>query len=126
MQELCTQFGKILNETPKVENGACSIVKKRNIHVSIMGRTSSVAQAEVMFESLDTEGNALNLAEIAVIQEELPAFIHMLVANNLIVSAIHNHWIFTNPVLLFVHIESVEPPLHFAQKIANAYRVLKQ
>lgn len=77
------------------------------------------------FESIDPDGNALNLAEVALLQEEVQPFVQMLVKNNLIVSAIHNHWIFTNPTILYVHFQSVEHPLSFAQKVAEAFKVLQ-
>ena len=77
------------------------------------------------FESLDAQGNALNLAEVVVLREELPSFIYTLLKNGLIVSAIHNHWIFTNPTILYVHIQSVEPPLSFARKFVKAFSVLR-
>ncbi|MEI4771666.1 DUF1259 domain-containing protein [Psychrobacillus sp. FJAT-51614] len=41
------------------------------------------------------------------------------------VSAIQNHWIFTNPTILYAHFQSVESPLSFAQKFAEAFKVLK-
>ena len=70
--------------------------------MTIQERVSkSAVPAGITFESLDTQGNALNLAEVAVLQEELPVFVHALVKNGLIVSAIHNHWIFTNPSILY-------------------------
>ena len=94
--------------------------------MTIQDRVSkSAVPAGITFESLDTQGNALNLAEVAVLQEELPVFVHALVKNGLIVSAIHNHWIFTNPSILYVHVQSVEPPLTFARKFAEAFIVLK-
>lgn len=90
----------------------------RNLYVTIPDLVSrSAVPAGITFELLDHDGNALNLGEVAVLQEELPLFIHQLVKNNLIVSSIHNKWIFTNPFILYVHFQSVEPPLSFALKI---------
>ncbi|MCM3715186.1 DUF1259 domain-containing protein [Halalkalibacter oceani] len=126
-QNLCQQYAHTVNGKPKMEQGVCSVEIGRHLHVTIQGRISrSAVPAGITFESLDHEGNALNLGEVAVLQEELPLFIHMLVKNNLVVSAIHNHWIFTDPPILYVHFQSVEPPLSFAQKTAEAFTVLKQ
>ena len=76
-------------------------------------------------ESLDAQGNALNLVEVVVLQEELSSFICHLSKNGLIVTAIHNLWIFTNPTILYVQIQSVEPPLSFARKFTKAFSVLR-
>ena len=126
LQNLCHQYAQIVNGRPKIEKGVCSVEIGRHLHVTIQDRVSkSAVPAGITFESLDTQGNALNLAEVAVLQEELPVFVHALVKNGLIVSAIHNHWIFTNPSILYVHVQSVEPPLTFARKFAEAFSVLK-
>lgn len=126
-QSLCEQYAQIVGGKPEIKNGICTADIGRHLDVTVFGRPSkSILTAETTFESLDANGNALNLAEVSVLQEELPAFIERLVMNNLIVSAIHNHWIFTNPTLMYVHIQSVEPPIVFAEKFANAFSVLRQ
>ncbi|XXM72665.1 DUF1259 domain-containing protein [Lysinibacillus sphaericus] len=123
---LCQQFGRILNQKSKMKNGICSVTFNRDLQVTIQGRPSrSELHAEVSFESLDHEGNALNLGETVVLEEEVPAFTRILSQHGIIVSAIHNHWLFTKPVILYVHFQSVEPPLQFAHKAAKAFSVLK-
>lgn len=77
------------------------------------------------FESLDVEGNALNLGEVVVLEEEIPKFTKRLVNKGFIISALHNHWLFTHPTILYIHFQSVEPPLAFAQKAAEALAVLR-
>lgn len=122
LENTCQQFADIFHGQSKLENGVCSVTLRRTFHVTIQGKTCvDVAHAEISFESLDPSGNALNLAEIAVLQEEVPRFVWSLSQQGIIVSAIHNHWIFTNPVLLYVHLQAVEPPLMFAKKLANSF-----
>lgn len=125
-QNLCHQYAHIVKGKPKFEQGVCSVEIGRKFHLTIQGRLSrSALPAGITYESLDVQGNALNLAEVAVLQEELPLFIDALTKNGLIVSAIHNHWIFTNPNILYVHAQSVEHPLSFARKFEDAFKVLK-
>lgn len=81
--------------------------------------------AGILFESLDQNGQALNLAEIAILQEEIPAFMSSVVQQKLIVSGLHNHWLFINPQIMYIHIQSVESPLSFAQKMARAFSYLR-
>lgn len=125
-QYLCQQYAQIVDGQANMKHGVCSVEIARNLLVTIQGRPSkSVLHAGITFESLDQNDNALNLGEVVVLEEELPAFVNLLVRNNLTISAIHNHWIFTNPTILYVHFQSVENPLSFANKVAEAFRVLK-
>ncbi|MFJ7734602.1 DUF1259 domain-containing protein [Lysinibacillus sp. NPDC097231] len=125
--ELCKNVAMIANGKASIKNGICSVELDRHFHVMIQDRPSrSALPAGITFESLDIHGNALNLGEVAVLQDELQSFVKVLVENNLIVSAIHNHWIFMNPNILYVHFQSVESPLSFAQKFAQAFSVLKK
>jgi Domain of Unknown Function (DUF1259) len=78
-----------------------------------------------MFETIDTQGNALNLEETVILEKEIPLFTSILVKNGIILSALHNHWLFTKPTILYLHFQSVEPPLQFAHKVAEALRTLK-
>jgi Domain of Unknown Function (DUF1259) len=123
---ICEQFATILKGKSKVTQGSCSVSLHRNFKVWVQGRqSSSVMPAEVLFESLDQSGNALNLAEIAVLQEEIPRFMYSIVQQGLIVSALHNHWLFMNPQVMYIHIQSIEPPLNFAKKMAYAFSFLR-
>ncbi|WP_244513467.1 DUF1259 domain-containing protein [Oceanobacillus limi] len=51
---------------------------------------------------MNFEGNALNLGETVLLEEEIQAFSEVLIQNGIIISALHNHWLFTEPnILLF-------------------------
>jgi hypothetical protein len=125
---LCQQFAKILGGTAEVANGVCTVTRLRNnLRPLIDGRrTNSILAiaAFFTFEDLDSRGNALNLGETVILQEEINPFISALRAQGIEVTAFHNHWLFDNPRLMFIHFKSVEPPLSFAIKAANAFRVL--
>ncbi|MDO6848308.1 DUF1259 domain-containing protein [Priestia megaterium] len=124
--EICQQFGQILNAKSKVSPTGCSVSLKRSFQAHVQGRKSSSAvPVGVSFEAIDAQGNALNLAEVAILQEEIPRFTEAAARQGLIVSALHNHWLFTEPVLMYLHIQSVEPPLHFAKKMAFCFTTLK-
>ncbi|MED0876770.1 DUF1259 domain-containing protein [Bacillus mobilis] len=122
---LCEQFAKILNGKSNINQGVCSVSLRRNIKVFVQGRPStSVIPVGISFESLDQNGNALNLGEIAILQEEIPLFIQSIVQQGIIVSALHNHWLYMKPLIMYIHIQSVEPPLSFAKKLVNSFSVL--
>ncbi|MBS4200884.1 DUF1259 domain-containing protein [Bacillus sp. FJAT-49732] len=124
-QSICDQFSAIFNAKNTINQGVCSVSLHRNFSVVVQGRTtSSVVPVGISFEAMDQYGNALNLAEIAILEEEVPSFMYSVVQQGLIISALHNHWIFMKPNILYMHIQSVEPPLQFARKLVNAFSAL--
>ncbi|MBB6671647.1 DUF1259 domain-containing protein [Cohnella nanjingensis] len=126
IHSICRQFGQLLRGKSRLTRGVCSVSLNRGFPVLVQGRPSvSVASAEAQFESLGPDGRALNLSEIALLPEEVPAFTQSVSRQGLNVTALHNHWLYTEPELLYIHLQSVEPPLHFAQKLANAFTVLR-
>lgn len=125
LHSLCHEFAKILNGKSEVKQGICSVSFYRNITVFVQGKQSkSVVPVEVSFESLDQNGYALNLVELAILQEEIPKYTHVVAQQGIIVSGLHNHWIYMEPMIFYIHLQSVEPPLHFARKIAHSFSVL--
>ncbi|HLN64866.1 MAG TPA: DUF1259 domain-containing protein [Symbiobacteriaceae bacterium] len=71
------------------------------------------------------EGRALNLGETALLEAEVPAFTWHLQRSGIVVSAIHNRWLKESPRLIYVHYESIEDPLAFARKAAEAFSILR-
>lgn len=126
--ELCQKFAQILGATPGVINGVCTATKSRtNIHPTILGRRAEsfmfVPQA-FSFENMDQDGKALCLGETVILQQEINPFLTCLRENDIIVTAIHNHWLFDEPRLMYMHFEQIEEPLEFARKVRNALDLL--
>ncbi len=124
---LCQQYSSILGGELTIKNGVCTVQKNRShINVKIMGRpANSVLQSFCSFEGIDNQGKALNLGEIALLQEEVYPFTWSLQRSGIMLTALHNHWLFDNPRLLYAHFTSVEDPLSFAGKVAQAFNLLK-
>jgi hypothetical protein len=125
---LCIEFARILDATPSVINGVCTATKSRsNLHPIVLGRRAEsfmfVPQA-FSFENIDGDGRALCLGETVILQEEINPFVSQLRKNGIIVTAIHNHWLFDEPRLMFIHFESIDEPLCFAEKVCEALEVL--
>lgn len=129
-KKLCQEFARILGGMGSVdENGVCLVQKFRNINFTILGRETNsplVLPQFFTFENLDSRGNALNLGETVLLQEEINPLLTELRKRDIIVTAVHNHWLFENPRAMYMHFESIEPPLQFAKKIREAFRVLEE
>lgn len=125
---ICQEFAEILGATPSVINDVCTATRSRtNIHPVVLGRRAEsfmfVPQA-FSFENLDQNGKALCLGETVLLQEEVNPFMTILREQGIIVTALHNHWLFENPRLMYMHFESNDNPLSFARKVRRALDVL--
>nr|WP_255452167.1 DUF1259 domain-containing protein [Sporosarcina sp. ANT_H38] len=80
----------------------------------------------VLFESLDEKGVALNLAEITILASELTVFMHSITQQGKIISVLHNYWLYMQPTIMYIHIQSVEPPLVFSRKLAYSITLLSR
>lgn len=128
LHQLCNQFARIVNGQPSVINNVCLIQKFRNIPASILGRRTRsplVLPTFFSFESIDRQGRALNLGETVILQSEINPFISALRKQKILVTALHNHWLFEKPRLMYIHFESIENPITFARKMQQALKVLK-
>ncbi|URZ03861.1 DUF1259 domain-containing protein [Clostridium felsineum] len=125
---MCSQFARILGAkvTESKPNSCSTEISRDSLKVTIMGKPlTTVTKAEFSYQALDSSGRALNVGEIALLQEEVNRFITVLRRNRIDVTAIHNHWLFDTPKLIYVHLQSIEPPLQFARKVAEALSVLR-
>jgi hypothetical protein len=127
-EELCEEFHDILGGTSTFEDGVCMVMNSRtNIMARILGRrTRSFLAIPQMFvfESLSSNGRALCSGETVILQEELNPFISILREHNIIVTAFHNHWLFENPRLMYIHFEKIDRPVDFALDVKEALSVL--
>jgi hypothetical protein len=129
LKRLCQAFARILGGSGSLdENGVCLVQKFRTIPFTILARRTNsplVNPQFFTFENVDSEGNALNLGETVLLQEEVNPLLTELRKRDIIVTAVHNHWLFEEPRAMYMHFESVEPPLQFAKKVRAAFRVLR-
>ncbi|WP_309145125.1 DUF1259 domain-containing protein [Brevibacillus sp. HB2.2] len=87
---------------PQIINGVCTLMTVRNMPVTILGRPSrSALTVPIMFsfESVDQNGKALCLGETVILPEEINPFISVLRHYDILVTALHNHWLFINLVM---------------------------
>ncbi|WP_133628850.1 DUF1259 domain-containing protein [Fonticella tunisiensis] len=127
--DLCNRFARILEgRVLESRDGLCVVARRRNLSVEIAGRPTQsplVLDALFSFESMDTLGRTLNLGETVILQEEINRFIRALQRQGILVTALHNHWLFETPRLMYIHFFSIDEPLSFARKVARAFRLLE-
>ncbi|MBY6878479.1 DUF1259 domain-containing protein [Clostridium botulinum] len=125
----CAKFADILGaEILSTADNVCTVTFMRDIDAEILGRETHsplALSALFSFESPDNAGRTLNLGETVILQEEINDFISILRENGILVTALHNHWLFDDPRLMYIHFESIDRPLNFARKVAEALQVLR-
>lgn len=122
---VCRDFARILGSTVMTSTDtSCVVSRIRDINVTILGRTSQsplTLAAMFSYESIDEQGRALNLGETVILPREINTFIDSLRDSGITVTALHNHWLFEKPRLMYIHFESIDDPLSFARKVADAF-----
>ncbi len=126
---LCNRFSAILGGTEhEITKGpVCFVTRNRRINATILGRrtTSPLVRYQLFsFESLDRSGRALCLGETALFQNQANRLLSNLRKNGVIVTALHNHWLFENPRLMYIHWESIDNPIAFARKVKRSIAFL--
>lgn len=130
VKTLCNELAKILKGKAEQKNDVCMVTRERkDLKVKILGHpthSEMVISLEFSFEPISKKNETLNLAELVFLQEEVNPFLQAIKkSDHIIVSAIHNHWLFENPRLIYMHLESVQNPIEFADEIAKALKKAK-
>ncbi|MGE6613663.1 DUF1259 domain-containing protein [Peribacillus sp. NPDC076916] len=119
---ICQKFARIIGGQEGFAGGKCVTTINRNeIKAKILGKRFRVTSS-FSFESRDKTGQALCLGRVALLQSEVENFVALILKQGIIVSSIHNEWLFDDPNLIYVNIEAVDDPLVFAKKVRKALK----
>ena len=113
----CQQLANIIGGEVITSTPVCLVQRLRNINATILGRRTRSPLAlpfALSFEN-NINGRTLNLGETVILQSEINRFLTALRRRGITVTAVHNHWLFDNPRLMYMHWEKVENPFTFAR-----------
>jgi len=118
-ESTCQQLADIIGGVVITAAPVCVVQRLRDINATILGlRTQSPLALPF---ALSFEDNGLNLGESVVRQREINPFMTELRKRGLIVTAVHNHWLFDRPRLMYMHWENAGlDPIDFARKSFDA------
>ncbi|MBD8027126.1 DUF1259 domain-containing protein [Ureibacillus sp. Re31] len=106
--------GEVIQSSP-----VCVVMRLRDIRASILGRRT--LSPLVLPFMLSFEKNGLNLGETVLLEKEVNPMFDALRKRGLKVTAFHNHWLFEEPRLMYMHWENVGmDPFEFARKSFEA------
>jgi hypothetical protein len=120
----CQQLADIIGGDVVTATPACVAQRLRNIPATILGRRTRSPLAlpfALSFEN-NRNGNTLNLGETVILQREINPFLTALRRRGITVTALHNHWLFEEPRLMYMHWENVGDPFEFARNSIEAAR----
>jgi hypothetical protein len=120
----CQQLADIIGGEVIVAFPVCVVQRLRNINATILGRRTRSPLSlpfALSFEN-NKNGRTLNLGETVILQEEINPFLTALRSRGIIVTAVHNHWLFDEPRLMYMHWENVGDPFEFARDSYKAAR----
>ncbi|MEM1506114.1 DUF1259 domain-containing protein [Domibacillus sp. 8LH] len=111
--------GQVITSTP-----VCVVQRLRNIDATILGRRTRSPLALPFALSFENNigGKTLNLGETVILQSEINRFTTALRRRGIKITAVHNHWLFDNPRLMYMHWEDVGDPVAFAEDSYDAAR----
>ncbi|PGS48823.1 DUF1259 domain-containing protein [Bacillus sp. AFS041924] len=109
-QKLADMIGGVVVQATPV----CVIMRLRDIDATILGRRTRSPLALPFM--LSFEDNGLNLGESVVRQKEINPLMSALRKRGITVTAVHNHWLFDKPRLMYMHWENVTlDPVEFTR-----------
>jgi hypothetical protein len=120
----CQQLADIIGGMVITSTPVCVVQRLRNINATILGRRTRSPLAlpfALSFEN-NRNGQTLNLGESVILQEEANPLMSALRRRGIIVTALHNHWLFEEPRLMYMHWENVGDPFEFARNSIEAAR----
>ncbi|HEX2985299.1 MAG TPA: DUF1259 domain-containing protein [Caproiciproducens sp.] len=121
---LCDSLAKIFNGKGQFENGICSVtVDRHDINASIAAKPFRALHHMFDFESPDGSGNYLITGEMVLLENEVPGVTASLLDSDIIPSALHTHWLYDIPKLMYIHVQCIMNPVVFANKMAQILKV---
>ena len=115
---LCQQLERIMKGKSQLGEDVCTVRVDRKLQAQVLGKPCHFLSHAFNFELEKSVGPILITGEFVLAEHELAYVTSYLLSQNITVSAIHNHFIFDRPRLIYVHCQAVMEPLTFANRMA--------
>lgn len=119
--------GQLLGAEIEQQAGKVLLKKQRTLEIfAENNRFPCTLEHDISFDHFQDNGSAFNKAEIFLLPEEFPAFSFALNEHPIPFPTDYRQWTVTNPNIVSVCLESIEPPEYFAERLAAALEVIDQ
>lgn len=117
---LCEKLGQMIGGKGKMEGSVCILsVKRKDIQATIASTPFHSLEHMFQIEAPNLKGDSLITGEMVLLESEVPAITNYLTNSGIVVSAIHSHWLFDNPKLMYLHLLTISPPEKFVEIISK-------
>ena len=122
----CQQLADIIGGQVITSAPACVVQRLRNINATILSRRTQSPLALPFALSFENNigGKTLNLGETVILQREINPFLTALRRRGIIVTAVHNHWLFENPRLCICTGKMLEIRLRLLETVLKLLKKL--
>ncbi|MDN4593238.1 DUF1259 domain-containing protein [Polycladomyces subterraneus] len=123
----CKVLEQIFGTKAKAEKGVCKVEIPRNIPITFRGIKLSPETMELEFIATfeQTNGKTVVTGEFSLLESEVTPVLDTLRKGNLEISAIHNHWIYEKPRIIYLHFQGVGDMRNLAQTVKAAIQTTK-
>jgi len=117
---ICEKLGQMIGGKGKMEGSVCVLtVKRKDIQATIASTPFHSLEHMFQIEASNLKGESLITGEMVLLESEVPAITNYLTNSGIVVSAIHSHWLFDNPKLMYLHLLTISPPEKFVEIISK-------
>ena len=117
---MCDSLANTLKGKSSMENGVCHVmIDRKDIQAAIGSIPFHSLSYMFDFEPSDANGNALITGGMVLLEDEVPEFVAQISDAGIVIGAIHNHWLFDDPKLMYMNIETIMNPMVFAAAMAR-------
>lgn len=122
-QSDCDALKNILEADVESDDGICKVeIRRENPDVTHIGKKLSSETMELVFHMAfeKVEGKTVVIGELALQQEEVNPVIDELRKGNIDISALHNHMLFEEPRIMYLHFQGTGDLKQQAEAIKKA------
>lgn len=119
----CEIVKKTLNIEVESKNGTCTAdFVRKNIQLTHMGKKQSPEAMGVAFHFSfeNVDGQTAVMGELALLQDEVNPVIDELRKGKLDISALHNHMLYEEPRIMFLHFQGIGDIAKQAETVKRA------
>ncbi len=117
-----SEIEKILGAKGQIQDGAWIVRFPRNdLKVTIAGETMPIALGFVSWAAfMDMEGKTMLMGDLVLLEKEVNPVITALEENGMEITALHNHFCWETPRIMFMHIGAMGPKTALAKGLRQA------
>lgn len=125
IMDLAERVGALLGAETDTTDVECLIKKSRTVTIHLHTRSfDCTLEHDISFRNLKPDGTATNEADIFLLPEELDGFTDALQRYPIALPTEFEQRIDSNPNIICLRMAAMEPPEHFAERLAAALRMI--